>query len=183
MIHFYGNPSQYLYAVHTKKPISHEDDLKLQWLFAGAPKLETNALSGFFTGPRATTITPWSTNAVEITQNMEIKGILRIEEFHSCELDTDFDTMLLQKFDGLDQSQFDVHVKPEEVLEIDDIAAYNMQEGLSLNDNEIDYLIALSEKLDRKLTDSEVFGFSQVNSEHCRHKIFNGTFIIDGEEM
>jgi phosphoribosylformylglycinamidine synthase len=41
----------------------------------------------------------------------------------------------------------------------------------------------LSHRLGRKLTDSEVFGFSQVNSEHCRHKIFNGTFIIDGEEQ
>jgi phosphoribosylformylglycinamidine synthase len=183
MIHFYGNPSQSLYAVYTKTPISQEDDLKLQWLFADAPKLETDSLSGFFTGPRATTITPWSTNAVEITQNMEIKGILRIEEFHACAIDTDFDTMLLQKFDGLNQSQYDINVTAEDVLEIDDIAAYNSQEGLSLNDDEIDYLIALSEKLDRKLTDSEVFGFSQVNSEHCRHKIFNGTFIIDGVEM
>lgn len=183
MIHFYGNPSQSVYAVHTQAPISTEDDHKLQWLFADAPKLEADSLSGFFTGPRATTITPWSTNAVEITQNMEIKGILRIEEFHACTADADFDKMLLQKFDGLDQSQFDVRVQPESVLEIDDIPAYNMQEGLSLSDDEIDYLIALSEKLDRKLTDSEVFGFSQVNSEHCRHKIFNGTFIIDGEEM
>jgi phosphoribosylformylglycinamidine synthase len=145
MIHFYGNPSQSVYAVQTQAPIAPEDDLKLQWLFADAPKLKADSLSGFFTGHRATTITPWSTNAVEITQNMEVKGILRIEEFHACTAEADFDKMLLQKFDGLDQSQFDVHVKPEEVQEIDDIAAYNMQEGLSLNDNEIDYLIALSE--------------------------------------
>ncbi|GAK94900.1 phosphoribosylformylglycinamidine synthase synthetase subunit [Nonlabens ulvanivorans] len=183
MIHFYGNPSKSVYAVQTQAPISAEDDQKLQWLFADAPKLEADALSGFFTGPRATTITPWSTNAVEITQNMEIKGILRIEEFHTCEESSPYDKMLLQKFDGLNQSQFDVTIEAVGVLEIDDIAAYNMQEGLSLSDDEIDYLITLSEKLDRKLTDSEVFGFSQVNSEHCRHKIFNGTFIIDGEEM
>ncbi|EAS19145.1 phosphoribosylformylglycinamidine synthase [Flavobacteria bacterium BBFL7] len=183
MIHFYGNPSKSVYVVQTQAPISVEDDQKLQWLFADAPKLEADTLSGFFTGPRATTITPWSTNAVEITQNMEIKGILRIEEFHACEENSQYDKMLLQKFDGLNQSQFDINVTADGVLEIDDIAAYNMQEGLSLSDDEIDYLIQLSEKLDRKLTDSEVFGFSQVNSEHCRHKIFNGTFIIDGEEM
>ncbi|GAK76281.1 phosphoribosylformylglycinamidine synthase,synthetase subunit [Nonlabens ulvanivorans] len=183
MIHFYGNPSKSVYAVQTQAPISAEDDQKLQWLFADSPKLEADALSGFFTGPRATTITPWSTNAVEITQNMEIKGILRIEQFHTCEESSPYDKMLLQKFDGLNQSQFDINVTADGVLEIDDIAAYNMQEGLSLSDDEIDYLIQLSEKLDRKLTDSEVFGFSQVNSEHCRHKIFNGTFIIDGEEM
>ena len=53
----------------------------------------------------------------------------------------------------------------------------------NLNADEIAYLNGIAEKLGRKLTDSEVFGFSQVNSEHCRHKIFNGTFIIDGKEM
>jgi phosphoribosylformylglycinamidine synthase len=182
MIHFYGNPAKSIYAVQTQSELSAEDDQKLQWLFANAPKLITDSIPGYFTGPRATTITPWSTNAVEITQNMEIKNIQRIEEFHSCTAESVFDKMLLQKVEGLDQSQFDIHVEAEGVLEIEDIAAYNMQEGLALNDSEINYLIALSEKLDRKLTDSEVFGFSQVNSEHCRHKIFNGTFIIDGKE-
>ncbi len=83
----------------------------------------------------------------------------------------------------LDQEIFEIHIKPEHVLDIDDIAAYNQQEGLSLSDEEVEYLDNLSVKIGRKLTDSEVFGFSQVNSEHCRHKIFNGTFIIDGEEM
>jgi len=182
MIHFYGNPTKSLYAVQTASNLSKEDDQKLQWLFADAPKIETDSIPGYFTGPRATTITPWSTNAVEITQNMEIKGIQRIEEYVACTEDSSYDKMLLQKFDGLDQQQFEVNVEADGILDIDDIAAYNMQEGLSLSDDEIDYLIALSEKLDRKLTDSEVFGFSQVNSEHCRHKIFNGTFIIDGVE-
>src|SRR5690606_9657944 len=73
-------------------------------------------------------------------------------------------------------------IEPEPIREIDDIAAYNIEEGLSLSDEEVDYLHQLSQRLGRKLTDSEVFGFSQVNSEHCRHKIFNGTFIIDGTE-
>lgn len=53
---------------------------------------------------------------------------------------------------------------------------------MALNPEEVDYLKSLSAKLNRPLTDSEVFGFSQVNSEHCRHKIFNGVFVIDGEE-
>ena len=53
---------------------------------------------------------------------------------------------------------------------------------MALNDDEVAYLNTVSEKIKRKLTDSEVFGFSQVNSEHCRHKIFNGTFVIDGIE-
>ncbi len=182
MIHFYGNPTEKVYAVQATIDLSQEDHAKLQWLFAQADKIEADTVNGYFTGPRATTITPWSTNAVEITQNMEIKGITRIEEFVACSQDSTYDKMLLQKFEKLDQNQFDIKVEAEGIIEVDDIAAYNMQEGLALSDDEIDYLVQLSEKLDRKLTDSEVFGFSQVNSEHCRHKIFNGTFIIDGEE-
>src|SRR5690606_25213060 len=85
-------------------------------------------------------------------------------------------------YDGLDQELFTIHHQPEPILEVDDIAAYNEQEGLALSAEEIKYLEDVSHQLQRKLTDSEVFGFSQVNSEHCRHKIFNGTFIIDGKE-
>src|SRR5690606_21171571 len=126
----------------------------------------------------------WSTNAVEITQNMNITGILRIEEFQNIKtLKGDFDEMLSQKFPHLDDKIFDIHIKPEPIIAIDDIAEYNRREGLALNEEEIAYLENLSRNLGRPLTDSEVFGFSQVNSEHCRHKIFNGIFEIDGEEM
>jgi len=129
-------------------------------------------------------ITPWSTNAVEITQNMGVESIIRIEEFvPSTETTSDFDPMLLQKFPLLDQTIFDVSATPEAIKDIHDIAAYNESEGLALNKEEVAYLDILAIKLGRKLTDSEVFGFSQANSEHCRHKIFNGTFIIDGEKM
>jgi phosphoribosylformylglycinamidine synthase len=128
-------------------------------------------------------ITPWSTNAVEITQNMGIEGIIRIEEFHKVADDfKDFDPMLSQKYSELNQDVFTININPEPILYIDNIGEYNKQEGLALSDEEVIYLENLSEKLNRKLTDSEVFGFSQVNSEHCRHKIFNGTFVIDGIE-
>jgi phosphoribosylformylglycinamidine synthase len=128
-------------------------------------------------------VTPWSTNAVEITENMGISGIIRIEEFITVDEDfTDFDAMIFQKFNKLNQDSFTINIKPEAILEIDDIADYNAKEGLALNDDEVAYLNTVSEKIKRKLTDSEVFGFSQVNSEHCRHKIFNGTFVIDGIE-
>jgi len=128
-------------------------------------------------------ITPWSTNAVEITQNMGIDGILRIEEFQKVTADAaGFDPMLSQQYAELNQDIFTIHIKPEPILEIENIAAYNQKEGLSLSAEEVDYLNHLSQKINRKLTDSEVFGFSQVNSEHCRHKIFNGTFVIDGQE-
>jgi len=141
------------------------------------------SIDAFFIGPRSTMITPWSTNAVEITENMGISGIIRIEEFNSVDKDfSDYDPMIFQKFSSLDQNIYSVNIKPDPIFLIDDIAAFNIKEGLALNDEEIIYLESVSKKINRKLTDSEVFGFSQVNSEHCRHKIFNGTFIIDGEE-
>ena len=189
MIHFFGNESATVFAVQSQN-ISSADDMsaetisKLNWLFANAYKIEKSVLTDFFIGPRAAMITPWSTNAVEITQNMGIEDIIRIEEFQKAAASfTDFDPMLLQKYSELNQDIFTVNIKPEPILEIDNIGAYNKQEGLALSDEEVQYLENLSEKLNRKLTDSEVFGFSQVNSEHCRHKIFNGTFVIDGIEQ
>ncbi len=183
MIHFFGNPSKKVFAVQTKSEISESTTQKLSWLFGDVPKIEATSIEAFFVGPRAAMITPWSTNAVEITQNMAIKGIIRIEEFAASEKDnTSFDPMLFEQFNGLNQDIFTINVQPEAVLPIEDISAYNIKEGLSLSDEEVEYLEGVATKIGRKLTDSEVFGFSQVNSEHCRHKIFNGTFIIDGEE-
>ena len=183
MILFFGNQNSKVFAVQTSKELSQETIQKLNWLFGNQPKLAEASIDAFFIGPRAAMITPWSTNAVEITQNMGIQGIIRIEEFSSSNETANFDPMIFQKFESLNQDIFDIHIKPEAVLDIEDVAAYNQQEGLSLSDDEVEYLDNLSIKIGRKLTDSEVFGFSQVNSEHCCHKIFNGTFIIDGKEM
>ncbi len=183
MIHFFENESKTFFAVQTQNELSSETISKLNWLFGDASKIEKSVLTDFFVGPRAAMITPWSTNAVEITQNMGIEGIIRIEEFQKVTADfVDFDSMLSQKYTELNQDLFTIHIQPEGILEIDDIATYNQQEGLALSEEEVLYLQNLSQKLNRKLTDSEIFGFSQVNSEHCRHKIFNGTFIIDGVE-
>lgn len=183
MIHFFGEATTKVFAVQTHQELSQEDIAKLIWLFGNRPKIHTASLDAFFIGPRAAMITPWSTNATEITQNMGVSGIVRIEKFQSVnKAFSDFDPMISQKYDGLDQDIYTIDVQPEAILEIDDVAAYNQQEGLALSDEEVAYLNGLSEKMGRKLTDSEVFGFSQVNSEHCRHKIFNGTFVIDGKE-
>jgi len=188
MIHFFGNESTTVFAVQYSNPeVSGEMSAvtisKLNWLFGNAQKIDKSVLADFFIGPRAAMITPWSTNAVEITQNMGIEGIVRIEEFQKATADfSDFDPMLFQKYTELNQNIFKIDIQPEPILEIENIGAYNQQEGLALSQEEVDYLENLSKKLNRKLTDSEVFGFSQVNSEHCRHKIFNGTFIIDGDE-
>ncbi|RRA96214.1 phosphoribosylformylglycinamidine synthase [Paenimyroides viscosum] len=184
MIQFFENASGIVYAVQTSIPLNTEDVAKLNWLFGNATQIETPSITQNFVGPRAAMITPWSTNAVEITQNMGVNGIIRIEEFQKTTEDfSDFDPMISQKYTSLTQDMFTVNVEPQPILEIEDIAAYNQQEGLALSNEEVAYLNNVANKIGRKLTDSEVFGFSQVNSEHCRHKIFNGTFVIDGEEQ
>jgi len=183
MIHFFGNKSVSVFAVQSDRELSASDIDKFSWLFGGASLINEKVIEGDFIGPRATMITPWSTNAVDIVNNMGVEGVTRIEYFVPEEIGAPyFDPMLFQKYNRLSEELFTTHIKPAPILEIDDIAAYNQAEGLALSEEEIDYLNRLSEKLGRKLTDSEVFGFSQVNSEHCRHKIFNGTFIIDNVE-
>ncbi len=183
MILFFGNTSEKVLAVQVSAALSSEDLTKLVWLFGDEPQIEEEMINTAFIGPRAAMITPWSTNAVEITQNMAIDGIMRIEEFNFLVPGESFDPMLFQKYDQLDQSIFTIDIQPETVQAITDIAAYNESEGLALNEEEVTYLEKVAEKIGRSLTDSEVFGFSQVNSEHCRHKIFNGIFVIDGEEQ
>ena len=197
MIYFFENQSKTVFAVQTQntssaKKLSAQDIYKLNWLFADAHIPEKSVLlpeteTDFFIGPRAAMITPWSTNAVEITQNMGITGIIRIEEFEkiSAKFSSEvlgFDPMLFQSYNSLHQDIFTIAVQPEAIIEIEDIDAYNKHEGLALSLEEVEYLDNLVTKLGRKLTDSEIFAFSQANSEHCRHKIFNGTFVIDGEE-
>ena len=184
MIHFFGNTNSKIFAVQTTKELTAKTISKLTWLFANEPKIAATTIDAFFVGPRAAMITPWSTNAVEITQNMGIKDIVRIEEFRAVAEDfTDFDPMISEKFNGLHQESFTIDIQPEAIIDIEDIATFNKLEGLSLSEEEVAYLESVATKIGRKLTDSEVFGFSQVNSEHCRHKIFNGTFVIDGEEQ
>lgn len=184
MVTFFKKGTSLVIAVQSENKLSELTLEKLTWLFDGAKPLKASRLKGKYIGPRREMITPWSTNAVEITQNMGIEGIQRIEEYA---LTTDevptMDKMLQRLYDGLSADIFKITRQPENIIYIDDLEAYNIQEGLALSNDEIDYLRQLSQRIGRKLTDSEVFGFSQVNSEHCRHKIFNGNFIIDGKEM
>jgi len=183
MILFFRAQTSTFYAVGHAHPFSPEDIQKLIWLFGNAHPLDEKSIKGHFVGPRKEMVTPWSTNAVEITQTMGVSGINRIEEFNEVENNTaTHDKMLQRLYAVLDQDLFTIHHAPEPILEVEDIKKYSEKEGLALSHEEIEYLNAVSLKLNRKLTDSEVFGFSQVNSEHCRHKIFNGTFIIDGKE-
>jgi hypothetical protein len=183
MVVFFKKGATLITAVDTDHKLTDVDKEKLSWLFDGAKPLASTSVKGRFIGPRKEMITPWSTNAVEITQNMGLKDINRIEQFTlTREESPRYDKMLQRLYDGLNSSVFKVDRQPEPIVYIDDITTYNQQEGLALSPDEEEYLRQLAKKLGRPLTDSEVFGFSQVNSEHCRHKIFNGTFVIDGEE-
>lgn len=183
MILFFKSSTQTVLAVETATTFSNEDVQKLIWLFSQATPLQSETLEGWYVGPRREMITPWSTNAVEITQNMGISGILRIEEyFPVASGNAEHDPMLQRIYNGLTQDIFKISKQPDPIVYIEDIEAYNKQEGLALSEDEVVYLNEVSQKLNRKLTDSEVYGFAQVNSEHCRHKIFGGVFVIDGEE-
>lgn len=183
MILFFGDSLIQVFAVKCDSVLPSSQINKLSWLFGDQPLIKSESILNEFYGPRSTMVTPWSTNAVEITQNMGIEGIERIEVYEPKSRVEYPDPMLITAFSKLDQAIFDVELLPEAVQEIKDIATYNKQEGLALSDDEVIYLEALAKSLNRSLTDSEVFGFSQVNSEHCRHKIFNGQFIIDGKEQ
>jgi phosphoribosylformylglycinamidine synthase len=184
MVLFFRSAPNTIYAVGLTSSLQPSDVEKLTWLLGNVTLLAELTLDGFFIGPRKEMVTPWSTNAVEITQTMGITGISRIEEFKLVESDqARYDRMLQVLYHRLDQELFTIHHTPEQVIEIEDIAAYNEGEGLALSPDEVEYLKQVSKELGRRLTDSEVFGFSQVNSEHCRHKIFNGTFILDGKEQ
>ena len=183
MVLFFKDKNELIYAVDSLEFLDSKDISKLEWLFVGTFLVDTKIILEKFLGPKKTMVTPWSTNAVEITQNMAIDGLLRIEVYKPMDVHSEkFDPMLYEIYKELNQDIFKNSVIPKPLLEINDIQSFNEKEGLALSVEEIEYLENLSSKLKRKLTDSEVFGFSQVNSEHCRHKIFNGKFIIDDLE-
>ena len=181
MILFFGNPKLKVFAVEISERLSIESIKKLSWVL-DSNIIEVEEITEKFIGPKSSMITPWSTNAVEITRNMGLKYINRIEVFVSYLISTEYDRMIHEEYKTLNQNIFKKNHIPEKINLIDDLKKYNDEQGLALDDFEISYLQGLSIKIGRKLTDSEVYGFSQVNSEHCRHKIFNGQFIIDGEE-
>ena len=183
MILFFKTPKENVIATEIDHQPSDKEKQALCWLYGDATLLETEKLDGFFVGPRREMITPWSTNAVEITQNMSLTGISRIEEYFPVKSeDATHDRMLQRMYNGLDQTVFTVNHEPEPIKHVEDIEKYNEEEGLALSPEEIEYLHKIEKENGRPLTDSEIFGFAHINSEHCRHKIFGGTFIIDGEE-
>ena len=184
MILFFKTQNEHVIATEINHQPNQQEIDELSWLYGDATLMAEQALQGFYVGPRREMITPWSTNAVEITQNMNLSGISRIEEFFPvASAEADHDPMLQRMYEGIDQNVFTVNHEPEPIKYVDNLEEYNEQEGLALSPEEIEYLHKIEKQNGRPLTDSEIFGFAQINSEHCRHKIFGGTFIIDGKEM
>ena len=184
MILFFRTQSKSVIATDIDHQPNQDETNELCWLYGDAILEDAQELKGFFVGPRREMITPWSTNAVEITQNMSLNGISRIEEYFPVESkDADYDPMLQRMYEGLDQQIFTVNHDPEPIKRVDDLEKFNEEEGLALSEDEMAYLHKIEKENGRPLTDSEIFGFAQINSEHCRHKIFGGQFIIDGKEM
>ena len=184
MILFFKTQNEHVIATEINHQPNQQEIDELSWLYGDATLMAEQALQGFYVGPRREMITPWSTNAVEITQNMNLSGISRIEEFFPvASADADHDPMLQRMYEGIDQNVFTVNHEPEPIKYVDNLEEYNEQEGLALSPEEIEYLHKIEKQNGRPLTDSEIFGFAQINSEHCRHKIFGGIFIIDGKEM
>ena len=122
MILFFEAVTKNIIAAGTNAKLPEKEIEKLIWLFGDAVLIGKENIEGTFIGPRKEMITPWSTNAVEITQNMGIAGIKRIEEFHkSVSKKPHYDPMLQSLYKGLDQRIFTIDRLPDPVFYIDDI--------------------------------------------------------------
>src|SRR5687767_16029631 len=126
MILFFRANTNIIYAVGSEHPLQTADHQKLTWLFGGSKPLTDASLSGNFIGPRKEMITPWSTNAVEMTQTMGIQGIQRIEEFKIVSAaEVKYDRMLEVLYTSLDQQVFTILHVPEPIREVSDIASFS----------------------------------------------------------
>jgi len=170
------------YLLHSTISLTAADVEKLSWALNARP-LSDDRMAGTYIGPRPEMVTPWSTNATEIAQNMGIGSVRRIEVFRRVGAGEApvFDPMLEAVYPNLSVASLDITAAPEKDRIIESIEEENKSAGLALSAEEIRFMEQAAEKLGRKFTDTEVYGFAQINSEHCRHKIFNGTFEIDGK--
>ena len=149
MISFFESSEKNIFAVQSNKPLSEQHCKKLQWLFGNAKKLKEKSIVNNFIGPRSSMISPWSTNAVEICENMGIDGIARIEKYFYYENSNfSFDPMTNEKFKCLDQNIFKLNITPVEILEIKNIRKYNVEEGLALSHDEVEFLEDVAKKLE-----------------------------------
>ncbi|MEQ5208520.1 phosphoribosylformylglycinamidine synthase [Proteus sp. fly-1067] len=203
-------PVQGIYAefVHFAKvegQLSEDDHIKLSQLLHYGPSLTEHEPIGEMrvVTPRPGTISPWSSKATDIAHNCGLSKVVRIERgiAYFIEGDTMTETQWQQLY-GLihdrmmetiflnyqDANTLFAEQTPAPLKTIDVLAKgkdalvkANIEMGLALADDEVDYLVDAFNRLARNPTDVELYMFAQANSEHCRHKIFNADWIIDGK--
>lgn len=194
----------WVYLLQTTETLSDDAKGKACTLLDadGAKVLPT---TGIFVAPRLGTISPWSSKASDIFRYCGVKGVARVEHamhmavtHQSKVLSRDdlkpvlnllHDRMIEGVFTAEDLPNFFIEAQPAEgkVFDVlgegrDALVRANHEIGLAMSDPEIDYLFKAYTAAQRNPTDTELTMFGQVNSEHCRHKIFNAKWIIDGQE-
>ncbi|MGB2533212.1 MAG: phosphoribosylformylglycinamidine synthase, partial [Porticoccaceae bacterium] len=200
--------AKYQHFADIAKPLSATDAKTLDALMQYGPKEQAESSSGHLVlvVPRPGTISPWSSKATDIAHNCGLHDVNRIERgtayyIESAEAlsekdlkaigDLLHDRMVETVFFDLQQAEtLFVQHQPAPLTEVDIMAGginalreANTELGLALADDEIDYLVSSFQGLKRNPTDAELMMFAQANSEHCRHKIFNASWTLDGEDQ
>ena len=199
-----GVYAEYVHLVDVEGELSAEDIAELTALLSYGPRVAAQQTEGqlFLVIPRPGTISPWSSKATDIAHNAGLDRVKRLEravayyvvgnfsEEHARLISNQLhDRMVETVLDSVNQAEalFEHH-QPQPMISVDVISGgrsaleiANVELGLALADDEIDYLVASFVELSRNPTDVELMMFAQANSEHCRHKIFNASWTIDGE--
>lgn len=201
--------THYIHLIETQSQLSEAQETVVSSLLTYGPKMADQELSGVccYVVPRVGTISPWSSKATDIAHICGLDNVIRIErgveyqiEFESEDVSDEVlqkvidhlhDKMTEQVFTGLDQcEQLFEHQLPQPLTQIDilhggrdELLKANTELGLALSDDEVDYLVDSYNGLQRNPTDVELMMFAQANSEHCRHKIFNADWTIDGNQQ
>ena len=199
--------AEYVHFADLNAPLNAEERVQLERLLKYGPSLSSHTPTGklILATPRPGTISPWSSKATDIAHNCGLNQINRLERgvayYVEASTLTDaqwqtvaaelHDRMMESVFASLDDAQkLFSHHQPAPVQSVDLLGQgrqalidANLRLGLALAEDEIDYLQDAFVKLNRNPNDIELYMFAQANSEHCRHKIFNADWIIDGEEQ
>ena len=131
MILFFGSPKLKIFAVEISEILLTEDLKKLSWVL-DSRIIDRKQISEKFIGPKSSMVTPWSTNAVEITRNMGVKNINRIEVFICHEISENFDKMIHEEYEGLNQNIFNNNITPEKIYLIDNL---KLEDAIKLIDD------------------------------------------------
>jgi phosphoribosylformylglycinamidine synthase len=193
-----------VYFIESEGPLDDQTSERAFALLSATEHSTRADDGGFFVTPRKGTISPWSSKATDIFHNCALSDVLRVERGIHFIVTTedglvlgmeDLGLALLALYDRMteavyeDVSDFFQHLQPAPLRTVplmtegpESFKKANIDWGLAMSPEEIDYLVAAYQKMERDPTDAELVMFSQVNSEHCRHKIFNADWIVDGEK-